>query len=370
MLEQFPSYKKGQDLVKYCKAIACTVHSGVSRDNGLAYTDHLEDMVEAMECVLKPSEYSAVAKSAAWLHDGPEDTTNFDVFNPYNKKFQREKNTIYLNDLLTESKEQGKHICYIVDRLTRREGVSYQEYMHQLCRVGNKKTRSQLNTLTIAAKIMDRMSNTVPDELINLNEELEFYRTLHVKGMPLNLFESFYKKQKVLHTFQKHGDMKYNPSLFFQAKIDRFYNKKLCFAVDNLQQYLSQAEEVLLVQFGKKNNHFDIDVARKNELFDYDRLREKFIVCAERSLAVLQKQMPFRTEAHIYVMMKTGYNRDWEQINGYTSVLKEIQNRLLKTGQEREQIKFVIAELEENIRNGEELPPIEIINKIKEQLSI
>jgi len=369
MLE-LPSYQKDQGLVKYCKAIACTVHSGVSRDNGKAYTDHLEDMVEAMECVLKPSEYSVVAKSAAWLHDGPEDTVNFDVFNPFNKRFKRKKDIIYLNDLLVEAKEQGEHVCYLVDRLTHREGVSYQEYMHQLCRIGNKKTHRQLNTLTLAAKIMDRMSNTVPDELINLNEELEYYRTLHFKGMSKAIFESFYRKQKVLHTFQKHGEMGYNPSLFFQAKIDRFYNKKLCFAVDNLQQYLSQAEEVLLVKFGKKKDHFDINLARENDLFDYDKLREKFIICAERSLAVLQKQMPFRTEAHIYIMMKTGYNRDWEQIDGYTSVLKEIQNRLLKKGQEREQIKSVIAEIEKNIKNGEELPPIEIINRIKKQLSI
>ncbi len=339
----FAPYEKGKDLVVYCSDLACTVHAGVSRDNGRPYKTHLEDMVESMNCVLKKSIFLPVALAATWLHDGPEDGENFDVYNPYAKKLSKMKDKVYLNDLLAQSGEQGKMVCHIVDQLTNRRTLRYFDYMQKLFSLPRSEPQRSLKMLSIAIKIMDRKSNTLPGERINLNEELEEYRRLHEDGASVEMYKQFYRQQKVMDTFTELGEFGYDSSLFYEAKRQRFQGKKICYAVDNLQLYIPGAEEILLLGLGKKGQYFNIEEARKNPLFDYDILRQKFKDCAHRSFEVMRERIPFKKGNHIYWIKKTGLNRDWKPPQGYTPILKEVKKEMMDKGSRTEEQKLLTA---------------------------
>ncbi|MBI2650539.1 hypothetical protein HYX04_04455 [Candidatus Woesearchaeota archaeon] len=113
-------FQKGNDIVAYASGLAHQLFKGVTRANGLPYTqEHLAEVAALAEKVLLPSRYKESGVASGWLHDAGEDISDIDVFNPYEAK-PKKSETLTLNELLEEAGEEGKYLCYMVNLLTHR----------------------------------------------------------------------------------------------------------------------------------------------------------------------------------------------------------------------------------------------------------
>lgn len=305
--------QEGEDITVFSKELAMYLHDGIPRLTGVPYFEHLREVSEGIKGIIKPSEYSDTVQAAGWLHDGPEDINFFDVFNPFDPPKREDMNPdmIYLNDLVRLAHENGRWLCYIVDRMTNR-GEIYFEYMEKKFSFSKGGILEDLDILSAILKLVDRQSNTRKDEVLDMEKEVNEY--MELKNAGVEELRVFYSKYKVIDSFREKGSFAYNFSFFVSALEKRFREKVMANALDNLTHYIPKAETKLLVP-NFENGH---------KLFHYDKLRQMLKETFMESLEILKPSIP----NFIHVMRKSGYNRGNEGVPGYVSLRKEIRGEL------------------------------------------
>ncbi len=266
-MEEIPGFVRNSDLVGYSRDLAVNLHKDAKRDSGAPYADHLRAVAGFAEGFLRPSRFKPAGISTSWLHDAPEDTPGIRVFNPFRPPVDAENNAVYLNSLLKEAGDEGAWMCYMIDRLTRR-GENYFDYMMRKFSISRDRAKRILDRISLAIKIADRTSNSIPDEEIDPN-------------------------------------------------------KKISNALDNLTLYLPKGERYVLAGIGSVNRHFEESKALNDPYFNYGKLRQLFGQCYRQSLQILDGLMPLSQAEGpwVKIIKRTGYNRGNQTIPGYVPVI-------------------------------------------------
>lgn len=142
VIKQFQS---GDHLVGYAAQLAHTLFEGITRDTGDSYTTaHLAKVAEIVEQVTSYSSLRDTGIAAAWLHDAAEDIDGFEVSSQtiWGNESQQ-KSVVYLDGLLKDAGEMGEAVCFLVNRMTHRPQVLYQDYVHDLFTFPAEKGRTR-----------------------------------------------------------------------------------------------------------------------------------------------------------------------------------------------------------------------------------
>lgn len=306
--------QEGQNLAAFSKELAMFLHDGIKRLTGVPYFEHLREVSETTKEIIIPSEYSRPVEGAGWLHDSAEDIDFFEVYNAFDppKIEERDPDKVYLNELVRAAHEKGEWLCYLVDRMTNR-GEIYFEYMEKKFTFSKGGVIEDLDILSAILKLVDRKSNTKKDEILEMDQTIQKY--MELKNADDEELKKFYSRYKVSDAFRKKGSFEYNVGFFVAALNERFREKVMANALDNLSHYIPKAETKLLVPYFR-NRH---------ELFHYDKLRQLLKEAFMESLEILQPSIP----NFIQIMRKSGYNRGNEGVPGYVSLRKEIRGELV-----------------------------------------
>lgn len=297
----------GESLDAFASYLAHEMFQGITRDSGLPYTsEHLAEVARLADIILLPSPYKAPAVAAAWLHDSAEDIKGFDVFNPFGPGRKKARGVMYLNDLLREAGEAGKHVCFMVDLLTHRKGISYQDYVMRIFTFPESGVQRTLGILAAVVKMADRRMNINPDEHANFNRLVEEY--LGMDGQSRQQLEDFYRRTKTIDAFVKRGDRQINVALFVETLQDTFKARQEATAIDNLCLCLPLAEQKLLVQVGEQNS-----------MFGWERLRSMLKDTYVQSLRL------YPGVDAIHVAKRLGANRKAPEVPGYVPILDELR---------------------------------------------
>ena len=221
---------------------------------------------------------------------------------------------VYLNELFDDlNNPDGKKVCYGVDRITVRPEIGkYEGYSRILIKlqeelIENEDLSSQLKRGDIDAikilmimdaciKVFDKDNNTDPDEERDLGPLLEKYAALKDAGP--NAIRQFYSDCGVLNTFRATKDFSYNKKAFSNAVIDRWRGKKIAQAEDNIDYFLSDAEDSLY-----------IFISENNGLFDTHKMKRLLKTLYKKSLKILENE-GIDTDFYIRnVLPRMGHNR-------------------------------------------------------------
>ena len=114
MLDLNP-FRPGDNIVGYASSLVYKSFDGVTRDTGLPYTQqHIAQVSLLFRDVTVDSQHQKAGEAAAWLHDGPEDISGLDVFNPFGtSNIKRKDGIIYLNDLLADAGDECSTAGYV-----------------------------------------------------------------------------------------------------------------------------------------------------------------------------------------------------------------------------------------------------------------
>jgi hypothetical protein len=296
-------YIEDEDIVTYSARLSAMLLGSKKRESGGPYFDHCREVVDELSKVIKPSLFSDSCTAAGYLHDLPEEIDYVDVYDPVGQKPEKLGSVAYLNDLVRKAGSEGKWMCYIVDKLTRRD-KRYSEYMDNiLLNISPSESdyKRSLDILTIILKIADRHTNTNPLETRDVNDEVEIYAAL--KSASEEALKFFYRTRNVLDFFNRTGNYEYNQALFVEALNKNFEAKKHSNALDNIWGYLRRAEEKLLIDI------------KDSDLFDPNALRDLIKECYRNSMKI--------TGLDYETVMRTGLHRG-AQNPGYTSILREL----------------------------------------------
>ena len=309
----FSPLKKNENLLEYSKRFATFLFKDIYRDTGLPYTkEHLEKIANRVYTIILPhSGYKETAASASWLHDGPEDIIGLDVFDPSEPRPKSKRDDVFLNDIVKKAGEPGKSMCYMVDKLTYREGAAYQDYFNNIFKFPRDPgLLRDLSIITAIVKMVDRKMNINPDDKLNVDNLVRSYASM--KDASQVELEMFYKSTKTIDAFRESGGIRYNPVVFVETLHQGFKAKQESVAIDNLSQYLPLAEKRLLVDIGKEN-----------KLFNWIELRKILKECLIDSLRL------YPGEDKLHVVKKLGANKKAPEIEGYKPILKEIREEVV-----------------------------------------
>lgn len=306
-------FQKGEDVVAYASALAHQLFKGITRANGLPYTqEHLQEVAGLAEIVLLPSKYKESAVATGWLHDAGEDISGIDVLNPFDEQSsQRSPQAITLNELLMEAGEEGKYLCYMVNLLTHREGIPYLDYVNKIFSFLSSGEQRNLSIIAGVLKVADRKKNTNPNDKNNVDKLVEEY--LRLRSASQRELIEFYKRTKTYDAFRQSGDFAVNVALFVETLLDSFKAKQEAMAIDNLAFYLPLAERRLLV-----------DVGDKNCLFDWGKVRNLLKDAYTDSLRLYPG-----TDA-LHVVKRLGVNRKAPHVPGYVPILEDIREDFMR----------------------------------------
>lgn len=303
--------EKGESLEGYASSLAYQLFRGITRDTGLPYThDHLARLALLTGELTLQSDYQNALIAAAWLHDAAEDIENVNVLNPFQKEPKKEEGAVYLNDLFSNAGEAGEYICFVVNLMTHRKGMIYQDYVNKIFTFPESQLLKDLHILTGVLKMADIRLNTNPDERKNVNSCVEEYFSL--RDADEKELEAFYSRTKTADAFRKKGSMEFDVGLFVEALIDGFKQKQRAIATDNICQYLPLAEHRLLVEVGKNN-----------KLFSWQKLRNMLKSTYTDSLRCYS--------GSLYDVKRMGINRKAPKVAGYTSIFTEIRQEAAKS---------------------------------------
>ncbi|MBI2541199.1 hypothetical protein HYV80_00625 [Candidatus Woesearchaeota archaeon] len=303
-------FQKGDDIVAYASGLTHQLFKGVTRANGLPYTqEHLAKVAASAEKVLLPSRYKESGVATGWLHDAGEDISEIDVFNPYNPR-PKTSGAVTLNDILEEAGKEGEYLCYMVNLLTHREGMPYFDYINNIFSFPEEGIQRNLSIIAGVLKVADRRNNTNPNERSNVDKLVTEY--LGLKDASQAELMGFYKRTKTFVAFKQCGDFSVNVALFVETLLDSFKAKQQAMAIDNLAFYLPLAERRLLV-----------DVGDKNGLFDWGKVRNLLKEAYADSLRL------YPGADALYVVDRLGVNRKAPPIPGYKPILEEVREGLV-----------------------------------------
>jgi len=314
-----------EDITDYSSSLAVLLFKDILRDNGLSYYEnHLEVVANLVKGFLLPSEYMGSAVSAAFLHDAAEDIENIDVFDPFNNGTnnnnetnnetktgnERTEGVIYLNDLFERASVQRDYICYIVNLLTHRKGISYQDYLDNLFTVPEQSMLRDLHILASGIKLADIRSNTAPGMGPNTIDLVEQYRKMH--GAKEDELREFYKRTKVIDAFVFKEDLSIDMELFMTTLHRKFKAKIEANAINVLSYYIPNAE-----------NLFFNGYKETAKLFKLDIIRQALIGICIDCMRVYPGEDP------LHVVNKLGENRSAPKVEGYKTVFSEVRDGVL-----------------------------------------
>lgn len=298
-----------EDMIGYSAGIAHLMFKGKLRDTGLPYTDdHLNGAALLIRGLMFENEFTPSAVSAMWLHDGPEDIKELDVFNPFSERPALKAGAAYfLNDLLKSAGKTGEYTCFIVNLLTHRtDRASYQDYTDQIFTLPEEPLLRTLKTITILAKMVDRRKNLNPNEKKNVNDIVRQYISLFDSGAGHAELKKFLSKTKTIDAFESKKDFDLDVGLFVETIRRNFEGKQRGVAIDNLTHYLPLAEDLLLMEHSSDN-----------KIFKWEKARSMLKGMYEDSLDI--------SGLSVYEAKRMGHNRGRIIKPGYPPILKEIR---------------------------------------------
>jgi hypothetical protein len=338
-----PKYSGG-DIVTFCREdIAIPVYGEMKRQCGEYEIEHAEKVARHAEDILLPSVLKDAGVAAAWLHDVPElfrkrKGHHIDVFNPYSlgqrmrAREERKQGSQFINDSLSPLGSDGRHISYMVDRITYREELGRYEgyrriifkfkedrlWMHFLLKLLRRdKNIRGMAVLTACNKTFDRNVNTEPEEERDIEPLMAEYRKK--KGGGEKTLRHFYHVCGVEGTFRALDDFSYNEQVLYDAIMKKWWGKKLAYAKDNLEYFLPDAEDALW-----------FFIPDDNALFDKAEMRGLLKNLYKKSLKILTDSgMP--EEFDMYALQRMGNNRGRSRPG--KTLLQELINERVKRQQ-------------------------------------
>lgn len=314
-------YSKEEDFVAFAKTLAHTLHAGQTRRTGKPYITHPGSVVHRnKQIILQNSPYAIASSVGCWLHDAVEDLPDIDIFNPFTQTKPIHSDKIFVNDLFIEAGEQGIWSCYIIEKMTHRDGTFYHEYMNEKYHFAPEGVQRDLDICELIVKLCDKTDNSVPHEPItDVSRELESYK--HYEESSEEVLREFYKRKRVLGEFTTKGDFSYNPE-FYELSLRRKYtSNKVHTAQDNIYRYLPLAEKQLLIE--EKHAH--------NRIYDPHALRELLKECFCYSIETLIEHGVYADTAYVY-LADSGLNRRNKEVADYQTIATEIKEVIQKTG--------------------------------------
>lgn len=312
--------RKSVSLIKYSRDLAKKLYEGIIRQSGEAYFKHPEKMAHIVDPIIRDPLFKVIGKSAAYLHDIPEERPYIEIFDSIEKHAQIDRrNKIFLNDFLFQFGKEGDYVSYIVNRLTHGK-ERYSEYMKKILsgfhRRGNLK---KLDMITAIIKMADRYTNIEPKEKMDttkIQEEYSKFRRADRKAL-----EKFYNEMgpMIIDAFIIKGSLAYDPKHIEKALGYKFQGKQTAAAIDNLINYVPMAESSLLA------------VAKDEELYSRKALKKLLKETMINSFQILE-DVGLALKFNFYTISDMGFNRadERELPPSYIPILEEIRQEAVE----------------------------------------
>jgi len=202
------------------------IHKGQYRLTGEPFIRHPERLEKLASDVLQDTEFKTSARASALVHEGAEDS-NIIIFD--------QQPCLY--NFYSQVEEEGKRICYIVDKLTHKKGtIRYIVYMHQIFNLAPSGETRDLDIITLAMKILDRYENTNPRQRIKKDHYREEFREFKGQGREQELIEK-YKISEYIRPGKK-----LTADMLISSVEEKIVRKLLVNAIDNIGPYLPRIE--------------------------------------------------------------------------------------------------------------------------------
>ena len=222
------------------------VHKGQYRLTGEPFIRHPERLERLTRDIFRDTEFKTSARAAALVHESAEDS-NITVFGeePCLCNFYR------------SVEEDGKRICYIVDKLTHKKGtIRYIVYMHQIFNLAPSGETRDLDIITLIMKILDRYENTNPRKRINKDYYREEFREFKGQGREQELIEKYKISEYIRPGKKLTADMLVNSleeKLVRKLSVNAIDNKGLPYLpkIEYAYPYLWAADRVLFEELSE-----------------------------------------------------------------------------------------------------------------------
>lgn len=152
--------------LEHVKDLAATLHTAQIRVNGEGYFSHLERTARLVSVIGSSNAPSDLTVAAAYLHDSVEDGhITFDALRDNLAPFFTDSAAKIKHYAITNPADQLEIFIETIDRLTRRKGETYFQFIQRVINIGNPKSYRVSN-----AARMDSMLIKMCDISDNLSD--------------------------------------------------------------------------------------------------------------------------------------------------------------------------------------------------------
>jgi len=294
--------------------LGVALSDGHIRRNGEPESEHLRRVSKGIESIVMANHFSEALIGSGWLHDGPENNDEIDVWNPYDPPDESVldlENKVYLNLLFEAGNDTANTMNYFIYKMTRRKGEIYAVHMlKKFSFAPAEKKAHNLDVLSGIMKMVDRNDNNDLNEQPCAEPLLDKYRLLRSASRPEIL--DFYARSGVLDKFEQRGDFGWDEKFFVDAFENSFTEMKRGNARDNLTFYIPIAETYILVPYYNKAQN----------LFRYNAFRELLKGMLIDSIRIL------KDPGIINELKSSGFYKGNDKLRGYPSLLYEVKHEL------------------------------------------
>ncbi|MEM7816087.1 MAG: hypothetical protein QXN71_03140 [Candidatus Aenigmatarchaeota archaeon] len=245
------------------------IHKCQRRLTGEPFIRHPERLEKLVCSVLKETELKIPARASALVHECSEDS-NIQVFGE----------EPCLSNFYKNVENDGKSICYIVDKLTHKKDIRYIVYMYRLFRLAPSGKERDLDLLTLIIKMLDRYENTNPKDRINKDYYVDEFREFKKQGRERELL----KKYNIRNSNRRLSERE-----FLDLLGEKLVRKLLVNAIDNTGPYLPKIEYSYPYLWAAEKVFSEELTEEDRRLFYPDVVNEIMDECKHNSEAIIRK---------------------------------------------------------------------------------
>ncbi len=340
------AHRRSSNIVQFSRYFSVKLHSNTVRDNGRLYPDHLKEVAGKTSDIIVSPRYKRSAEAAGHMHDSHEDIPGVVILDPRKFSFyfneqplqlpEEHAGKLIINQELEKFGEEGEHTSFVIYMVTReKHNRTKFDYVFNIINAFDNaggdelkippKVMHELVTVSLIVKTADLNSNTDPDEAYFGNHDLREARNANQKGTAAMI--DFLVEHGVADGFFERGKfVGFDESLFLQLMEAQFEEKKLRYAIENVGMYLPKIEKRLLITPGLEGGVFNLQKARDNGLYDYDKMRELLTSLYANSVRILDTlQFPSGSSIHIATKLGTAKGVGYQN---YEPISEEIKAQL------------------------------------------